>query len=72
MSRGPGRTELTGCAHLLRRIEEVRPRLVIFGHIHEGRGQWRLGDTLLANVAIQNADGDPDHGLVTFDLERGR
>jgi Icc-related predicted phosphoesterase len=71
--RGPGRPpQRTGCAHLLRRIEEVRPRLVVYGHIHEDRGRWRLGETILANVAIQNVEGGPQDGAVVFDLERGR
>jgi len=42
----------TGSPSLLRRIEEIRPKLVVFGHIHEGRGQWQIGPTLLANVTI--------------------
>ncbi len=41
-----------GSPSLLRRIEQVRPRLVVFGHIHEGRGEWALGDTVLANVTL--------------------
>jgi Icc-related predicted phosphoesterase len=45
----------TGCAHLLQRIHQVRPRLVIFGHIHEGRGEWQIGNTTLANVTILDA-----------------
>ncbi|KAF2714181.1 Metallo-dependent phosphatase, partial [Pleomassaria siparia CBS 279.74] len=28
-----------GCAFLSREIERVRPRLCVFGHIHEGRGR---------------------------------
>ncbi len=42
----------TGSPSLLARIEQVCPKLVVFGHIHEGRGEWRIGDTLLANVTI--------------------
>ena len=45
-----GSVRLAGCPHLLQRIRAVRPRLVVFGHIHEGRGQWLLVDTVLANV----------------------
>jgi len=45
----------SGCPHLLERIRAVRPRLVVFGHIHEGRGQWQIGDTTLANVTMVNA-----------------
>jgi Icc-related predicted phosphoesterase len=47
-----GSVEHTGCPHLLKRIEAIKPRLVVYGHIHEGRGEWRLGDTILANVTI--------------------
>lgn len=42
----------TGSPSLLERIRVVAPRLAIFGHIHEGRGQWQLGRTVLANVTI--------------------
>jgi Icc-related predicted phosphoesterase len=55
----PGRTpdlpRRTGSPSLLRRIEEVRPRVAIFGHIHEGRGVWTHGPTTLANVTILDA-----------------
>jgi predicted phosphodiesterase len=42
----------TGSPSLLKRIEEIAPRVVVFGHIHEGRGEWHLGKTVLANVAV--------------------
>ena len=51
--------EHTGCPHLLQRIEEIKPRLVVYGHIHEGRGQWQLGPTTLANVTL--LDGGYNH-----------
>jgi Icc-related predicted phosphoesterase len=41
-----------GCPYLLERIREVRPRVVVCGHIHEGRGEWELGPTRLANVTL--------------------
>jgi predicted phosphodiesterase len=43
---------LCGCPHLLERIKVIAPRLVVFGHIHEGRGSWQLGPTRLANVTL--------------------
>jgi hypothetical protein len=42
----------TGSPSLLGRIKAVRPRVAVFGHIHEGRGQWAVGRTTLANVSI--------------------
>ncbi len=32
-------------------IDEVEPRLALFGHIHEDQGVWPRGATTLANVA---------------------
>ncbi len=43
----------TGCPHLLRRIQEIQPEVVVYGHIHEGRGVWQLTErTTLANVTL--------------------
>jgi Icc-related predicted phosphoesterase len=57
---GDGVPERNGVRHegspsLLRRIEQMRPRLVVYGHIHEGRGEWTLGETVLANVTLVDA-----------------
>jgi predicted phosphodiesterase len=49
----------TGCPHLLERIRAIAPRLVVFGHIHEGRGQWTIGNTILANVTVLNEAYEP-------------
>ncbi len=49
----------TGSTTLFERIQTIQPRLVIFGHIHEGRGQWTLGRTVLANVTLLNRAYEP-------------
>jgi Icc-related predicted phosphoesterase len=64
-----GSVRRCGSPSLLRRIEEVRPKLVIFGHIHEGRGEWRLGPTVLANVTLVNAGYEEAYSPWVFDLE---
>lgn len=46
--------ENTGSPSLLKRIKEIKPKLVTFGHIHRGRGEWILDGTKLANVSILN------------------
>ncbi|MDX8153040.1 metallophosphoesterase [Patulibacter brassicae] len=32
-------------------VDDRRPALALFGHIHEGRGRWQRDGTILANVA---------------------
>lgn len=47
-----------GCRALLERVRASKPRLHVFGHIHEDRGWWRIGETLFVNAA-QNYDRHP-------------
>jgi Icc-related predicted phosphoesterase len=54
-----GKVRRTGSPSLLARIEKIQPRLAIFGHIHEGRGSWQLGRTVLANVTLMDAKYEP-------------
>jgi predicted phosphohydrolase len=49
----------TGCADLLKRIDEVTPRLHMFGHIHQDGGVWRHGPTLIANVTTWECERQP-------------
>ncbi|KAK4238323.1 hypothetical protein C8A03DRAFT_15208 [Achaetomium macrosporum] len=51
VTHGPPRAHLDllslGCVHLLRELWQVRPRLHVFGHIHEGAGtEWLRFDAL--------------------------
>jgi hypothetical protein len=46
----PEGEQRVGCADLLARVEAVRPRLHLFGHIHQDPGKWERGPTTLANV----------------------
>ena len=41
----------TGSPSLLRRIEEVRPRLAVAGHIHSGYGVHRIGETVFVSAS---------------------
>ena len=54
-----GRGEHAGCELLLKRVEEVRPKLHVFGHIHGGYGQQRVGDTLFVNASLCNEAYQP-------------
>lgn len=46
--------ENVGSPSLLKRIVAIKPKLVVFGHIHNGRGDWVHNDTILANVTVLN------------------
>jgi Icc-related predicted phosphoesterase len=47
-----GRGEHAGCELLLNRVDEVKPRLHVFGHIHGSYGQVRIGETLFVNASL--------------------
>lgn len=42
----------TGSKTLLHAIERIQPKLAVYGHIHEGYGVYRVGDSRLANVSV--------------------
>ncbi len=65
-----GGVRRTGSPSLLKRIEVIVPRLVVFGHIHEGRGEWRIGPTVLANVTIVDERYDQIYPPWLFELPR--
>lgn len=41
----------TGCEMLWRRILQVKPKIHIFGHIHEGAGSFQMADTEFINAS---------------------
>lgn len=60
---------LCGCPYLLETIKRIGPRLVVFGHIHEGRGEWQLGPTKLANVTLLDERYRAVYQPVVFDTD---
>lgn len=60
--------EHTGSPALLEKIKEIEPKLAVFGHIHEGRGEWDLGKTKLANVSILNGKYEMVHEPWVYNL----
>lgn len=47
-----GRHEHAGCEILARRVEQVQPRVHIFGHIHGSYGKTHIGRTLFVNACL--------------------
>lgn len=59
----------SGCPQLLERVDSIRPKLHLFGHIHEGYGKYEGGGTVFCNAAVSNS---PDFvGEVEYRIERG-
>ena len=53
------RGELVGCEELLERVDVVKPKLHLFGHIHEGYGKEQRGETLFVNASTCDVHYDP-------------
>ncbi len=60
--------EHVGCEELRLALDRVQPNLHVFGHIHEGYGQARLGATILVNASNCDADYRPVNPPVVVDL----
>lgn len=51
----------TGSSSLRKRIVEIDPSLVVFGHIHEGRGEYKIkgNKTIFINASYVNVNYEP-------------
>lgn len=48
-----------GCPLLLKRVQEVKPKLHVFGHVHESRGMLRRDGTVYVNAACLDRRYEP-------------
>lgn len=48
-----------GCVDLLNRINDVKPKINVFGHIHEGYGYRDINDTLFINASTCTLSYNP-------------
>lgn len=62
------RGESAGCEDLLRELKRVRPRLHVFGHIHEGYGASRVEGTLFVNAATCDEAYLPSQPPIVLDV----
>lgn len=58
-----------GCEELAARLQHLRPRLHIFGHIHDSYGCLWQGQTLAVNASICDEDYRPVHKPVVIDWD---
>ncbi|MCY7348663.1 MAG: hypothetical protein LH614_20935, partial [Pyrinomonadaceae bacterium] len=60
--------ENTGCEELRKRVEEVRPKLHIFGHIHCGYGETEKFGVKFINAANCDESYAPVNAPITFEM----
>ena len=58
-----------GCEELAIRLRAVRPRLHVFGHIHDGYGVQEKDGTLYVNASICDEDYKPVNRAIVIDLD---
>lgn len=57
-----------GSLGLHERVLEVKPKLVVCGHIHEAYGLHPFGDTLIVNASLVNHDYEPVNPIQVVEL----
>jgi len=64
------RGERVGCLDLKERLLEVVPEYHIFGHIHEGYGMYRCGESTLINASVLNLQYQLVNAPVVIEVKR--
>jgi len=54
LDRPFGRQDHAGCELLLERVQQIKPRLHVFGHIHGSYGRVQIDETLYVNASLCN------------------
>ncbi len=57
-----------GCFDLLRRVQELKPRYHVFGHIHDGYGIFETKDTTFINASICDGNYRAVHKPIVFEI----
>lgn len=57
-----------GCKHLLNAVSRVKPKLHVFGHIHEAYGQFVSDNTTFINASLVNEHYISLNKPIIFDL----
>lgn len=60
--------ERIGSPSLRSRIDEIQPKLVIYGHNHSGFGRYQLGESILLNCSLVNEKYEPVNDVWVIDV----
>lgn len=60
--------DVAGCEDLADAIRRIRPRLHVFGHIHEGAGMVESGRTTWINASICTARYQPTNPAIAYEM----
>lgn len=60
--------EHVGCADLLDKVREIKPKLHVFGHIHEGYGEMAKEGTIFVNASSCNRQYRPVNAPIVVEL----
>jgi Icc-related predicted phosphoesterase len=64
----PSTDEHVGCTRLLTKILSIKPRLHVFGHIHESYMNEKIGSTIFVNASICDHRYLPVNAPIVIDL----
>lgn len=64
----PSAIKYTGCEELKNKVEEIKPRLHVCGHIHEGHGEEMVGGIVYVNASICDRFYDPVNKPIVINL----
>lgn len=57
-----------GCDELLDVIKKIKPKLHVFGHIHEAYGMQIVGKTIFVNTSICTFNYEPTNPVIVVDI----
>jgi len=66
------RGERVGCKELSKAIERVKPKMHLFGHIHEDYGVFMKDETFCVNASTCNLRYQPIHPPIIFEYLNGQ
>jgi Icc-related predicted phosphoesterase len=64
----PGESQHQGCRVLLDAVQRVKPKIHVFGHVHQGYGIFETPDTMFVNAALLGPDGDIDRPPIVLSI----